>query len=79
MPHVVLLLLVAGEDADLADVGLQETPQHGVAEGAGAAGDQQRLAFEHRRLLACKFTFSYLRDHPAVTCYRAVLINSSFS
>ena len=39
MPHVILLLLVAGEDADFADVRAKETVQDGVAEGAGAAGD----------------------------------------
>ena len=38
---VVLLLLIAGEDADLGDVGVQEAVEHRVAEGAGAAGDKQ--------------------------------------
>ena len=35
------------EDADLRDVGGQEAPQHGVAERAGAAGDEQGLVGEH--------------------------------
>ena len=37
--HVILLLLISGEDADLPDAGLQKPFQHGVAEGAGPAGD----------------------------------------
>ena len=39
--HIVLLLLVAGEDADLTDIGAQEAVEDGVTEGAGAAGDEQ--------------------------------------
>lgn len=40
LAHVVLLLLVAAEDADLAHPGLEEPAQNGIAKGAGAAGDQ---------------------------------------
>ena len=39
--HVVLLLLVAGEDADLLEVGVQEVFEDGGTEGTGAAGDHQ--------------------------------------
>lgn len=39
--HIVLLFLVAGEDADLADVGGQEMLQNGGAEGACPAGDEE--------------------------------------
>ena len=39
MAHIVLLFLIAGEDANLTDVGFQEVLQHGVAERAGATGD----------------------------------------
>lgn len=42
-PHIVLLLLVARKDADLADAGIEEAIQDGVAEGAGAAGDEKGL------------------------------------
>ena len=38
--HIVLLLLVPGEDADLPDIRIQKPPQHRVAEAAGTAGDQ---------------------------------------
>ena len=43
MPHIVLFLLIAGEDANLADVRAEETVQDGVAEAAGAAGDEEGL------------------------------------
>ena len=38
--HVILLLLIAGEDADLADVGGQEMLEHCMPEAARAAGDE---------------------------------------
>ena len=41
MAHIVLLLLIPGENADLPDVSLQKAVQNGVAERAGAAGDHQ--------------------------------------
>lgn len=44
--HVVLLLLVAREDADLGQVGVHEVLEHGVAERAGAARDHQGLVFK---------------------------------
>ena len=44
--HVVLLLFIAGEDADFADVGTEETVQDGVAETAGASGDEEDFVFE---------------------------------
>src|SRR5262249_18502829 len=46
-PHVFLLLLVAAEDANLANAGAEESLQHGVPERAGPAGNQQRLVVEH--------------------------------
>src|SRR5690606_28102114 len=42
---------VTGEDADLAHVGIEETPEHRVTEGAGAPGDHQYLVVEHRTFL----------------------------
>ena len=42
--HVVLLLLIAGEDADFANIGGKEAVQNGMTEGAGAAGNHQGLA-----------------------------------
>ena len=44
--HIVLLLLVAGEDTDLTDIGLQKAVQNGVAERARAAGNQKGLVLE---------------------------------
>ena len=46
MAHVVLLLLVAREDADLGQVGVHEVLEHGVAERAGASRDHEGLVFE---------------------------------
>ena len=47
-PHVFLLLLVTAEDTDLGDVGIEKPVENGVAERAGSAGDQKRLASKHR-------------------------------
>lgn len=41
--HVVLLLLVAREDADLGQVGVHEVLENGVAERSGAARDHEGL------------------------------------
>ena len=49
--HVVLLLLVAREDADLCQVGVHEVLEHGVAERAGATCDHQGLVFENSRVI----------------------------
>ena len=51
MTHVVLLLLVAAEDADLAYVGTQEPVQNRIAEAAGTARNQQRLVFENTHMV----------------------------
>lgn len=45
--HVVLLLLVTREDADLGEVGVHEVLEYGVAERAGATCDHQGLVFEY--------------------------------
>ena len=47
MPHIVLFLLVAGEDADLSNVGGEKMPQHGVAKAAGTSGNEQGLILEN--------------------------------
>lgn len=41
VPHIVLLLFVAGEDADFTDVGGKKAVQDGVAERTGAADDHE--------------------------------------
>ena len=45
--HVVLLLLVAGEDADLGQIGVHEVLEHRVAERAGASRDHEGLVLEN--------------------------------
>ena len=57
LAHVVLLLLVAGEDADLLDLGLQEAVHDRVPERAGSPGDQQNLAVKN---VHEKFLVSFL-------------------
>jgi len=40
MPHIILFLFIAAEDADLLKIiTIQVFLEHGVAERAGAAGD----------------------------------------
>ena len=45
--HVVLLLLIAGEDADLADVGGQEMLEHCMPEAARTACDEKSLILKN--------------------------------
>ena len=45
--HVVLLFLVAAENADFADIRLEEAVEHGIAETARAAGNQESLTIEN--------------------------------
>ena len=45
--HVVLLLLVAREDADLTDVAVQEAAEDGVAEAARAASNEEHFIFKY--------------------------------
>lgn len=40
LAHIVLLLLVAREDTDLGDFGIEESFEDGVAKGSCATGDQ---------------------------------------
>ena len=53
--HVVLLLLVAREDADFLELGVDEVLEHGVAEAARAARDHEGLARECTHLLFSLF------------------------
>ena len=41
MAHVILLLLIAGEDTDLADVSIHKMFENGGPKGSGTAGDHQ--------------------------------------
>ena len=45
--HVILLLLVAREYADLLDIGVEEASQHRVTERAGTSRDQEGFVFEY--------------------------------
>jgi hypothetical protein len=50
VPHVVLLFLIAGENADFADIRPEEALENGIAEGAGASGDHECLIFENAHI-----------------------------
>lgn len=41
LAHVILFFLIPAEDTDFFDVSIQEAVENGVAEGAGAAGDEK--------------------------------------
>ena len=45
--HVVLLLLIAAENADFTDISPQETVQHCVTKTTRATSNQQRLVFKY--------------------------------
>ena len=55
--HIVLLLLVAGKDADLGNIGIQEAVQHGVAKDARTAGDEEGFVLKHKLCLRFIFLF----------------------
>lgn len=40
LAHIILLFLITAENTDFSDVGIQKALENGVAEGAGAAGDE---------------------------------------
>ena len=58
--HVVLLLLIAGENADLAKVGVEEMLEDGGAEGTGAAGYHEGSIVKYGMNLLVHFLFTIL-------------------
>ena len=46
-PHIVLLLLVSAENADLIDVALEKAAKDSITKCTGAAGDQKGLVCKH--------------------------------
>ena len=46
VPHIILFLLIAGEDADLRDVGLKEATKDCVTETASPSGNHEYPVFE---------------------------------
>ena len=67
MPHVVLLLLVARENADLLDVCLEEPPEDGIAKAPGPPGDHECFVFEDGHIsgwfIFCFLLFYLSRAH----------------
>ena len=65
VPHVVLLLLVSRENADLSHVRAQEPPQHSIPERPGPTGNQKCLVFEYGHIVRCiRFHFSAVVHPP---------------
>ena len=48
LAHIILLFLVTTENTDFSDVGIQKALEDGVAEGAGAAGDEEGFSIKNR-------------------------------
>ena len=55
MTHVVLLLFVAGEDTDLADVRAQEALEDGISEGPCSSGNHEGFVFKNGHNLVYLF------------------------
>ena len=45
--HVFLLLFVTAEDAYFADIGIQKSVKHRIAERSGSTGDHQDFVIKH--------------------------------
>ena len=63
VPHIVLLLLIAGEDPDLADIRFQKAVKNGISERTGSAGDKKRLVCEECVIF---HTFSQVKTHKCI-------------
>ena len=55
MTHIILFLLIAGEDADLTDIGTKEAIKNGVSETARSACYQQDFVFKDTHNLYLRF------------------------
>ena len=51
--HVVLLFLVAGEDADFLNICSEEALENSVSEGSSASTNQKDFVFENGHKLLC--------------------------
>ena len=71
LAHVVLLLLVTAENADLRDAGVEEALQHCVAERTGATSNQKHFAFKHN--YSCVFLIRYCQIRFACASARATI------
>ncbi len=76
MPHVVLLLLVARENADLLDVCLEEPPEDGIAKAPGPPGDHECFVFEDGHIVVgliilvySWFDYAFARGYSVYRCF----------
>ena len=63
MPHVVLLLLVTREDADLLDVRPEEPPEDRIARTPGPPGNHQYFVVENGHIYLYKLFYSEIPPH----------------
>ena len=61
--HIVLLLFVAGENADLTKIRVQEMFENGGTEGAGAAGDHEGGVIECGHFYFLLYRYVYATQH----------------
>ena len=59
VPHIVLLLLIAGKDPDLADIRFQKAVKNGISERTGSAGDQKCFVSEECHCVFSNFDKLY--------------------
>lgn len=52
MAHIVLLLLIAGEDADFLEIRIQKVLQHGGAERTGTTSDHKGCVIKCRHFIS---------------------------
>ena len=71
--HIVLLLLIAGEDADFSDVCTEETVQHCVTEGSCSTGYHKSFTCKNAHNILCLFLFCAI----ILSYHSAKCINSS--
>lgn len=53
MPHIILLLLITREDADLVNVGSKETVENCVSETTGTSGNHQGFSCKYTHMDYC--------------------------
>ena len=70
MAHIILLFLIAAEYADLADISAQKAVEDGVAEAAGAAGDEEGVVGEHVSILLMVELVGFVDKSKTITLKR---------
>ena len=67
VPHIVLFLLVARENADFRDIRAEETPQHRISEATGSTGNHQRFTCKNTHISNLSFFTPFRRPAPPLS------------